>query len=45
MHLCTLSQNPPEAVSEVVNYKIFLGEHPPDPTSLGMLMHAIIFPL
>ena len=33
------SQKPPEAVSEVVNFKIFVGEHAP---SLSMLLHTII---
>ena len=35
-----VAQKPPEAVSEVENLKIFLGEHAPDPPSLGMLSHA-----
>ena len=34
-------QKSPEAVSEVVNFKIFLG----DPPSLSMLPHTIISPL
>ena len=37
-------QKPPEAVPEVVNYKIFLGEHVPrhpPPPCFGVLMHAI----
>ena len=32
-----LSQKPPEAVSDVVNFKIILGEHAPRPPSLSML--------
>ena len=32
-----LSQKPPEAVSEIVNYKIFLGEHAPRPPPPPML--------
>ena len=36
--LCTWSQKPPETVSEVVNFEIFLGKHAPRPPSTGMDM-------
>ena len=39
-----VAEKPPEAVSEVVNFKIFLGEHAPRPPSLGVLLHAIAHP-
>ena len=35
-------QMPPGAVSEVENFKFFLGEHPPRPSSLGKLMSTMI---
>ena len=39
------SQKPPGAISDIVNFKIFLGEHVPRPPSLSMLPHTIISPL
>ena len=38
------SQKPSEAVSDVVNFKIFLGEHSPRPPSLSLLLLATISP-
>ena len=37
-------QKPPETVSEVVNFKNFLGEHAPDPL-VWVRYHAQEFPL
>ena len=39
------SQTPSEAVSDVLNFKIFLGEHALRPPSLSMLPLATISPL
>ena len=45
--VCVWSQKASETVSEVVNFKIFLGGGgmPPDPPSFSTLLHARISPL
>ena len=40
-----VSEKPPEAVLERVIFKIFLGEHAPDPPTLWRALHAIPHPL
>ena len=45
VYMCMWSQKPPETVSEIINFKIFLGKYPRAPIYVHLLLYHLIFSL